>query len=530
MSGATGVDVTTAAAGTVAEPAIDAKPIAKRGAPAWIGARPHRTRQLPDVTPIPERRAHAWVRPYQYKLAAIDIVAATTAALVAHLAQLPQTHKGVVSNYSMLAVLILPALWIATLAAVDAYDSRILAVGSEEFQRAVRALVIICAAVGFVSYAGRLHVARGYVVLALPLAAALTMVGRYLLRKQLHRARTRGESLASVVAVGDAESVADMAERMHAERYLGMRVVGACVPRAQLADAGALARLAKANVPPLGDLDSVVTAVSRAQADSVAVTASHVMSPNRLRELSWQMERINADLVVAPGLVEVAGPRLHIRPVTGLPLLHIEKPEFTGARRVIKGAVDRAVAAFGLLLISPLLLSLWVIVRLTSAGPAFFHQTRVGKDGAEFRIWKFRSMYVDAEARKAALAEQNENGDGLLFKMRNDPRVTPVGRIIRRLSLDELPQLFNVLNGTMSLVGPRPPLPEEVARYGSDVRRRLLVRPGVTGLWQVSGRSDLSWEESVRLDLRYVENWSLGQDMMILWKTASAVLRGSGAY
>ena len=179
---------------------------------------------------------------------------------------------------------------------------------------------------------------------------------------------------------------------------------------------------------------------------------------------------------------------------------------------------------------SPLFVVCWVLVRLTSAGPAFFHQTRVGKDGVEFKIFKFRSMYVDAEARLAEIRHHNLNSDGLLFKARRDPRVTGVGRILRRYSIDELPQLLNILNGTMSLVGPRPPLPSEVAQYGFDVRRRLLVRPGLTGLWQVSGRSDLSWDESVRLDLRYVENWSLGQDALILWKTLSAVMRGKGAY
>ncbi|MCW2527032.1 MAG: exopolysaccharide biosynthesis polyprenyl glycosylphosphotransferase, partial [Pseudonocardiales bacterium] len=371
---------------------------------------------------------------------------------------------------------------------------------------------------------------RGYVVIALPLAALLSICGRYYVRKQLHHARARGDLRTAVIAVGDAESVADLAHRMHAERHLGMQVVGACIPRKQLSDQKALNILAEAKVTPLGDLDSVVTAVSRSQADAVAVTSSRDMTPNRLRELSWQMERVHADLIVSPGLIEVAGPRLHIRPITGLPLLQIEKPEFAGMRRVVKGFVDRTAAGFGLLLLSPIMLVLILMVRMNSAGPAFFHQTRVGKDGEEFKIWKFRSMYVDAEARLADHLAENENVGGGMFKMKVDPRVTSVGRIIRRFSLDELPQLINVLNGTMSLVGPRPPLPREVATYPSDVRRRLLVRPGVTGLWQVSGRSDLSWEETVRLDLRYVENWSLGQDAMILWKTLSAVLHGSGAY
>jgi exopolysaccharide biosynthesis polyprenyl glycosylphosphotransferase len=249
-----------------------------------------------------------------------------------------------------------------------------------------------------------------------------------------------------------------------------------------------------------------------------------------LRQVCWALENMDVDVVVAPALIEVTGPRLHIRPVAGLPLLHVEKPEFTGVRRVVKGVFDRVVATTGVLLISPLMIAIWLAVRLTSPGPAFFRQERVGLRGESFTMLKFRSMHVDAEARLATIRDLNENADGLLFKIRDDPRVTRVGRFLRRYSLDELPQLLNVVKGDMSLVGPRPPLPSEVDLYPDDVRRRLLVRPGVTGLWQVSGRSDLTWEESVRLDLRYVENWSLFYDFAILWQTLFAVVRGSGAY
>ncbi len=226
----------------------------------------------------------------------------------------------------------------------------------------------------------------------------------------------------------------------------------------------------------------------------------------------------------------MTGPRIHIRPVAGLPLLHVEEPSFSGGRRIVKSLFDRIIALAALLVLAPLLVVIAAAVRLTSAGPALFCQTRVGRNGREFRIYKFRSMRITAEEELAALIAQNEAGDGLLFKIRKDPRITRVGGWLRRLSLDELPQLLNVVKGEMSLVGPRPPLPAEVAQYASDVRRRLLVKPGLTGLWQVSGRSDLSWEESVRLDLHYVENWSLALDVMILWKTAWAVLRSRGAY
>ena len=243
----------------------------------------------------------------------------------------------------------------------------------------------------------------------------------------------------------------------------------------------------------------------------------------------WRLEGSGVELLVAPGLIEVAGPRLHIRPFEGLPLLSVEQPRFEGWRRVVKGAVDRCAAAAALLVLAPVLLGIALAVRLTSSGPALFRQERIGINGRPFTMLKFRSMVVDADQRLAEIQAGNIS-DGLLFKMREDPRVTRVGRWLRRLSLDELPQLLNVLGGSMALVGPRPPLPNEVARYDSSVSRRLLVKPGLTGLWQVSGRSDLPWEEAVRLDLRYVENWSLALDLLILWKTARAVLSSSGAY
>jgi exopolysaccharide biosynthesis polyprenyl glycosylphosphotransferase len=261
----------------------------------------------------------------------------------------------------------------------------------------------------------------------------------------------------------------------------------------------------------------------------VAVTSASETAAVYLRKLSWQLEGSGIELLVSPGLIEIAGPRLHIRPFVGLPLLAIEEPTFSGWKRVLKGALDRTGAAIAIVLVAPVLLAIAVAVWQSGPGPVLYRQERVGAYGRRYTMLKFRSMVVDADDKLQELLTLNEN-DGLLFKMRHDPRVTPVGRWLRRFSLDELPQLFNVLGGSMSLVGPRPPLPAEVERYDTSIRRRLLVKPGLTGLWQVSGRSDLSWEESVRLDLRYVENWSLALDLLILWKTASAVIRSRGAY
>jgi lipopolysaccharide/colanic/teichoic acid biosynthesis glycosyltransferase len=190
---------------------------------------------------------------------------------------------------------------------------------------------------------------------------------------------------------------------------------------------------------------------------------------------------------------------------------------------------DRTAAGAALIMLAPLMAVLALTIKLHDRGPALFTQTRVGKDGRAFRIYKFRTMVVDAEQRKKELLTAHAR-DHVLFKLRNDPRVTAIGAHLRRWSVDELPQLFNVFLGDMSLVGPRPALPEEADRYAEHVRRRLVVKPGITGLWQVGGRSDLTWDESVRLDLRYVENWSFALDIQILWKTISVMLRRSGAY
>jgi len=269
--------------------------------------------------------------------------------------------------------------------------------------------------------------------------------------------------------------------------------------------------------------------VSRFQADTVAVLACPEMDGTRLRELAWDLEKTGTEMCVAPALLDVAGPRTTIRPVAGLPLLHVDHAELAGGKKVIKEVFDKVSALLALLLLAPLFVAIALTIMISDRGPAFFRQTRIGKDGQPFRLWKFRTMVVDAEARKAELLAQN-NGNGALFKMHRDPRVTRAGALLRRWSLDELPQLFNVLLGDMSLVGPRPALPVEVAEYGDHMRRRLVVKPGITGLWQVSGRSDLAWDEAERLDLRYVENWSLALDLQILWKTLAAVTRGSGAY
>jgi exopolysaccharide biosynthesis polyprenyl glycosylphosphotransferase len=473
-------------------------------------------------------RTDGWLHHYQLLLIAIDLLAGIVAATVGFVTRFGAAHAPLY-NPDLAFALALPLAWVGIVALNRAYEGRFIGDGATESERVFRAFLHISVLTGFAAYVAKQDVARGFIVIALPLALVLDLIGRRMARAALRRRRAHGRSMTPVLAVGDPESVARFASRLQKHGYAGMQVVGACVPSVDGSPWSASDNLSALGVPVFGEVDAINDAVRASGARSVAVLAGHI-DAEKLRWISWQLEGTDTDLVVSPGLTEVGGRRLHIQPIAGLPLLHVSEPEFAGVRHLLKGGFDRVFAAVALLLLSPLLFGIALVVRRTSNGPALFCQTRIGKNGKPFKMVKFRSMYVGAEQQVAELTEDNEATNGLLFKIRDDPRVTRVGRVLRRRSLDELPQLINVLTGSMSLVGPRPPLPTEVAQYGDEMRRRLLVKPGLTGLWQISGRSDLSWEESVRLDLHYVENWSLVLDMAVLWKTARAVVRAEGAY
>lgn len=328
-----------------------------------------------------------------------------------------------------------------------------------------------------------------------------------------------------VLVAGSVDEVADLIARTRREAHNGWLVEAVCVPTPP----GGSALTDVCGVPVVGDLDEMATSVRRGGYRIVVVVPDPAWTRRRLRDMAWELEGTPAALIVAPALMEVTGPRLHMTPVYGLTLLRVSKPSFTGVRWLLKDAIERISALAGLAVLTPLLLMIALAIKLDDGGPVLFRQERVGRGGKTFMMLKFRSMGVDAEHQLGALETGNE-GAGPLFKLRHDPRVTRVGALMRRYSLDEFPQLLNVVRGHMSLVGPRPPLPREVLLYATDAMRRLLVKPGLTGLWQISGRSDLSWEETIRLDLRYVENWSFALDAMILWKTIAAVLRPTGAY
>jgi exopolysaccharide biosynthesis polyprenyl glycosylphosphotransferase len=418
----------------------------------------------------------------------------------------------------------LPLLWLAAMAAARAYEPRFLSVGFEEFHRVLVAAVVVIATVATASWATKAEIARGYVLVALPMATALTLLGRYLVRKWVHRNRRRGSFMSDVLLVGHGRSGAELVLQMRDDAHHGMRVVGACVPCG-----GGSEELVSLGVPVLGDFEDVDFALRLAAADAVAVLPCPEIDGPALRTLSWSLAKSGIDLLVAPALIDVAGPRIAIRPVCGFPLLHVDEPQLAGGRRVAKALLDRLVALIALIVLAPLLVAIALAIRLSSPGPAIFRQRRTGWQGREFTMWKFRTMVRNAEELRSSLDELNRHPTGELFKVAADPRVTRLGRWLRRSSIDELPQLVNVLRGQMSLVGPRP-LPITDRPYDGEARRRLFVKPGITGLWQISGRSDLDWEKSVRLDLRYVEQWSLALDALIIWKTLFAVLKHRGAY
>jgi exopolysaccharide biosynthesis polyprenyl glycosylphosphotransferase len=481
-----------------------------------LAAVPTRTRAS---VPVPSS-SRSWVRRYCRGLAISETVAAVVAVSAVVAGQASSVQP---TNSLFWACLALPLTWCLLLHATGAYDESVFGVGSDEYRRVMRAGFLVLAFAGFFSYATAVDLSRAFVVLAVPALTVTTVALRYGARSHLHRRRAAGAWTKRVIVVGRGGAVLDLIGSFRQISHAGLDVVAGCVP---LADR---ARVAQEAGIPVGGLDDVVDFAVRLGADTIAVTSASETAAQYLRRLSWQLEGTGIELLVAPGLIEVAGPRLHIRPYVGFPLLSIEQPRFAGWRRIVKGGVDRGLAAVLLILLAPVMVGLALAVKFSSPGGVLYRQERVGLNGKTFTMLKFRSMVADADQRLDALRVSNIS-DGLLFKMRSDPRVTPVGRLLRRLSLDELPQLFNVLGGTMSLVGPRPPLPREVEGYDEVVHRRLLVKPGLTGLWQISGRSDLSWEEAIRLDLRYVENWSLALDAQIIWKTARAVLTSSGAY
>ncbi|MFI5053492.1 MAG: sugar transferase [Acidimicrobiia bacterium] len=477
----------------------------------------------------PRTRAHSrpgWEIRYTRLLMLLDLIAAAAGLAAAWIIASESPDRTLWAHPSTLDAALVDAallgLWLATMWFAGAYDMRYLGTGPDEYKRVGYAAARVLALLAIVALVIPLDLDAGFVALFIGTALLVELVERRVARKGLHRLRAAGRCNRAVLVVGAGREVRELVTYLQQAPYAGLSVVALCVPL------GDSIRSGNFPTPIVGDVDDVLGAIAKAHADVVVLADSHTVAGDALRSLAWQLEGSGVQLLVAPAVTEVAGPRISIRPVAGLPLLHVDEPELTGGQRVFKEAFDRITSAVLLIVLAPVIAFVAIAVRCSGPGPVLFRQVRFGRRGSEFVMLKFRTMVDGADERLSSVEHLNET-DGALFKIRSDPRVTRVGRFLRRHSLDELPQLWNVFRGQMSIIGPRP-LPSEAALHGTAAHRRLLVKPGISGLWQVSGRSELSWEESIRLDLYYVENWSPALDAQILWRTIGAVVRGRGAY
>ncbi|WP_066294558.1 sugar transferase [Arthrobacter sp. B6] len=430
-------------------------------------------------------------------------------------------------DYLVLAAALAVSWWLI-LTVWGSREAKILGSGSEEYKRVLAASAWLFGFVAIISYALRIDTARGFVGLAFPAGVAGLLAGRWLVRQHLSLERKHGRSSSRVLIIGGPHSAAHLTKSLQSAPAAGYLPVAAHLPGASLSPDV----ISGLSVPVTGteaDFESILVVILESNVDAVAVSAGVNMHPKDLRRLGWELAARDIGMILAPALTDVAGPRIHTQPVAGLPLIHVSTPKLTGGKKVAKRAFDIAVSSLLLVLLSPAFAILAMLVKLTDPGPVFYRQERIGLRGSTFNMLKFRSMRVNADTELQKLLEAQGSANSPLFKVENDPRITPLGQILRKFSLDELPQLLNVLGGSMSLVGPRPQRAGEVALYDDIAHRRLYVSPGMSGLWQVSGRSNLTWEESIRLDLYYVENWSLMGDLVILFKTFKAVFASTGA-
>lgn len=507
---------------TFADDAI-AAPIS---APRFVDALP-RTLITPRVAPAVERRL-GWQRSYRRRLVAVDTIVVLASAGIAawvQIATIAQVHIADAPWQYGRVFLTTVAIWLLLLALFQTRDRRVTGHGTAEYRRVAHAtgMAFGILAIGFVLLQSQ--GLRTQLLIALPLGMTGMVVGRWISRQWLIRRRRTGEYVSRAVVVGRRADVEYVMESVDRDDLLGYHVVGVSLED----DAASTVEVNGRNVIAMGTPNTAHVVAAQLGADAVIVASTPEDDAEFVKQLAWRLEGTAAELVLSSPLADVAGPRMMLKPVEGLPLIQVEIPTFEGGRYLLKRAMDIVLSTAALIVIGLATPFIALAIKLDDNGPIFFSQERVGRDGSLFRMWKFRSMKTNAESVKATLTAENEAG-GPLFKMKTDPRITRVGAILRKFSIDELPQFWNVLIGDMSIVGPRPPLTSEVMSYDGKVYRRLYIKPGITGLWQVSGRSDLDWDDTVRLDLRYVENWSIIGDLVILWRTLGSVVAAKGAY
>lgn len=506
--------------GNVASPPLAA------AASAVVGGSPGSPQRQPSVRKLSGRE---WARFLARFLRLTDSLLVVVSVLIGYVIRFDGGHSFAESRDNALGALLaagLAVLWIGALHFYRTRDPKVLGVGSSEYKRVAVSTTRVFGLLAVFLVVFRLEPAWAFYVASFPLGLLALVGNRWFARRWYNRKQAEGQFLVRAIVIGEPDDVRYVLGRIAKKTGAVYEILGVSLPGARR---GMMLDVDGRRIPVLSSTDDVVRTVGKHGAEAVIVAGPVPGGNQYIRELGWRLEEHRAELVLASTLTNVAGPRIHWRPVEGLPLMHVDVPQYSGGKHVLKRLLDIAGASLALVLLSPLFLALAVIVKRNGPGPVFFKQERVGKAGRPFRMIKFRSMVTDAEASLAALMARNE-GAGVLFKMQNDPRVTSCGRWMRRYSLDELPQFWNVLTGEMSLVGPRPPLQREVEAYERHTHRRLLIKPGITGLWQVNGRSDLPWDEAVRLDLYYVENWSIMGDVIIMWRTFKAMCMPSGAY
>ncbi|MDR1825964.1 MAG: sugar transferase [Bifidobacteriaceae bacterium] len=484
-----------------------------------------------DAPPAKANGSRSWRRVYALRMSIGDLLALAWAELGAELVWFGDTAgsatvSGVWNPPYRWFSLVMVVGWMAALQASGSRSYLVYGEGIEEYRRVTWGSFVWFAVLAFGALAVRLELARGYVLVSLIAGTVALLLVRKMHRMWLVVRRLRSGRFGSrVVVVGSAARAEIVIKELQRAPTSGYFVVAAALPPGE-APSPALEELGI----PLVPLDDAVATMRRLQADSVVFTGAPQLGPGALRELGWQLVPGQENLIVSPDLIDIAGPRIATRPVAGLSLIHVDSPRLKGNQALLKRSLDVLVSGLLLAVLSPVLAAIAIAVKATSPGPVLFKHERIGLMGKTFNMLKFRTMVDGADKLPPPEEATGEASARDPFKVRGDPRITRVGGFLRRFSLDELPQLVNVLRNDMSLVGPRPQVAREVAQYDQSATRRLLVKPGITGLWQVSGRSDLSWEDSIRLDLYYVENWSFLRDLQILVWTLVAVFQGRGAY
>jgi exopolysaccharide biosynthesis polyprenyl glycosylphosphotransferase len=489
--------------------------------------------RLLSVAPAAKAQGNQWKHAYRRRVLIVDAVVVITVfalAQIAGLVWLPIDSGVQPASWQRLTVfsVILTFAWLCALGLQQSRDIALVGLDGEEYRRVVAATAWVFGTVAVADLLFKMDPSRGYLGIALGLGSLGLITGRHFVRRDLARRRLRGEYISRVVVLGSPEAVRVLCETFGRTPDSGYRVVGVCIPDFD-GEVGEELITTTGSVPVLGDDSLIESALDLTSADALAVAAVERLGPTAMKKLVWRLEALNTDVIVVPGVTDIAGHRLRVRPIDNLPLVQIAHSGQDAPSAMGKRFFDLAFATLALLAVAPIMLVAAVAIKLDDGGPVIFRQERVGLQGRSFRIFKFRTMTTDADSRKDS-EQAASNNTGVFYKSATDSRITRVGRFLRVSSIDELPQLLNVLQGAMSIVGPRPLVRGEGEAVEDFVERRGRVKPGITGLWQISGRSDLSEQERIRLDHSYVDNWSSVLDLLIVWRTVAAVLKRKGAY